>query len=304
MYGSSISIKKNLNYIRVIFSFCLLLLGIYNYDFLIKNPLENLIYFSAIILSNIILIYLPQNFFKNIKFHYVIFLLDISFIIIGITLFTKVDIPFIISVFLAIFMAALSKSSGLSLFIAIIVNSIYVYLKSEGKLSYDIFNENFLLNLPFIFIVSLHSTYLAEKVDEEIKEKIQLEKINKFLFQKKKTIGNELSEFLNFVENLIDNLNEGIIFIDNNGIVRIFSKKCEQILEIKKSFVLEKPLNDSKLPEEIIKLILDLKFKETLIKKEKIIIKGENKEKVVYINMDFVKDESEGKIGIICEIYE
>lgn len=304
MYGSAISIKKNLNYIRIILSFCLVLLGIYNFDYIIKNPIESSIYFFLIILSNILLFYLPQNFFKNIKFHYIIFLLDISFIVIGITLFTSVDIPFIIAIFLALFMAALSKSSALSLLIAIIVNLVYIYLKVSGREFSEIFSENFLLNLPFIFIVALHSTYLAEKVDEEIKEKMQLEKINKFLFQKKKIIGDEFSGLADFIQVLLDNLKEGILFIDNNGVIRNFSKKCEEILGIKESYVIDKLLNDSKLPEEIIKKILDLKFKGISCQKEKINIKSGNKQKEIFVNLDFIKSDLGENIGIICELSE
>ncbi len=300
MYGSSLSIKKNLNYIRSILSFCLILIGIYNYDFILKNPIEGLIYFFILILSNIILIYLPHNYFKNIKFHYVIFLMDIAFIVIGITLFNQADIPFLIAVFLALFMSALSKSSGLSLLIAVIVNIIYIYLKTGSHLTFEILNESFLLNLPFIFIVSLHSTYLAEKVEEEVKEKMQLEKINKFLFNKKKIIGEEYSGFSDFISALLDSINSGILFLDENGIIRVFSKKCEEIFNIKENQVIDKPLNESKLPEEIVHKILDLKFKKIVCKNEKINIK--KLEKDVILNLNFITGQEHNDSGIICEI--
>ncbi len=300
MYGSSLSIKKNLNYIRSILSFCLILIGIYNYDFLLKNPFESSIYFLGLILSNIILIYLPQHFFKNIKFHYIIFLMDIAFIIIGITIFNQADISFLIAIFLALFMAALSKSSGLSLLIAIIVNIIYIYLKIGSQISFEVLNESFLLNLPFIFIVSLHSTYLAEKVDEEVKEKMQLEKINKFLFNKKKIISDEYFEFSDFISVLLDNINSGIIFLDEKGIIRVFSRKCEEILNIKESQVIDRPLNESKLPEEIVNKILDLKFKKSICKNEKINIKKLNKD--IILNLNFITEQEQKDSDIICEI--
>lgn len=300
MIGTGISIKKNLNYIRIILSFCLILIGIYNYDVFIKAPLFSSIYIFLILISNIIFLYLPPHFFKTIRLHYIIFLLDVFLIVIGITLFTKFDIPFIIAIFLTMFMAALSKSSGLSFFIALVVNIIYIYIKVGLTVSIDIFNESFLMNLPFIFIVAIHSTYLAEKVEQETEEKLQLEKINKFLAKKSINLKEKTTDIIDFMNSIINNMNTGLIFIDDNGLIRLFNEKCEEIFNLKNSDIIDKPLKDSKLPENFIQYILDIIFSKNKDKKVKFELKIDND--IYMMNCTFIEQQEIN--GILCEIFK
>jgi len=299
LIGTGISIKKNLNYIRIILSFCLILIAIYNYEVFIQSPLFSLIYIFLVLISNIVFLFVPPHFFKSIRLHYIIFLLDVFLIVSGIALFIKFDIPFLIAIFLTMFMAALSKSSGLSFFIALVVNIIYLYIKVGLKVSIDIFNENFLMNLPFIFIVAIHSTYLAENVEQETEEKLQLEKINKFLAKKSINLKEKITDIIDFMGNIINSMNTGVIFIDNDGMIRLFNGKCEEIFNLKNSDIINKPLKECKLPENFTQNILDVIFGNKDIKGRFELKIGDDK----YI-MNYIVMNQQEINGILCEIFK
>jgi len=303
--AQSVLRKRYLLYIRALLSLAIILIACYNYDAIIKTPVLPVIYLFLVIVSNFVFMLLPNEKYKGIKLHYIIFLLDILLIVIGAVIFKCMDIAFTLAIFLTIFISALSQSVALSLIITIVVDVLYVYLRvvtSHGEIT--ITDPQTLLNIPFIFIVAFHSSYLAEKANQELKEQHTLEKINIFLSKKVRNINEELSEIMSFTSDLCESFNEAVIVLDNDGVVRFFNKTAEKIFQVKAALVSNIALSEMTVLSEIKDTIMAVQFQGTETLDKEITVRIQDKEKNVVVNALFIKNNAGTKMGILCTARE
>ncbi|HMB01936.1 MAG TPA: hypothetical protein VKS21_13200 [Spirochaetota bacterium] len=226
-----------------------------------------------------------------------------AFIIAGAYIFTSLDIQLIMAIFLTIFIAALSRSTGFSLLIALVVNAVYLYITvAAGGEGPGLMNDKILLNIPFIFIIALHSSYLAEKGEEENREKINLDKINILLTKKATGKSREMSALIDFTENIFDSLTFAFIIFDTGGRVKIFNEKAEQLTGINKKRAEEAPINSLSALGGIRDVIMDVKFKKNEVKGRK--ASGGVKKREFIIDAGIIKGKSGNETGIFCIINE
>ncbi|MCX8094525.1 MAG: PAS domain-containing protein [Candidatus Goldbacteria bacterium] len=291
--------KKYLNYIRIVLSFSLILAWIYSFDFLLEKLTFTIIFISLLVISNIIFILLPEKFYSGVKINYIVFIVDMAFIIIGAQLFTVNDLRFIVCIFLAIFISAISQSVKMSILIAIVVDSLYFFINTELGKSQPLSYEMILLNLPFIFIVSIHSSFIAEKANQEVLKRKEIERMNELLTKGVITKSRKLSDITDFLDDLSESFLDALIVLDIEGVVKIFNSAAENMLNIKKNKAINSPLKDLAGLSAAKDIIMKLRFENKITKDELIDVGYDNKSLKVYATATFITNKEGNKIGIL-----
>lgn len=291
--------KRYLNYIRIVLSLSLILAWIYSFDLLLRNLIFAIVFISLLIISNIIFILLPSKFYSGVKVNYIVFIIDMAFIIVGAQLFTVNDLRFIICIFLAIFISAISQSVKMSILIAIVVDSLYFFINTELSGMKPLSYEMILLNLPFIFIVSVHSSFIAEKANQEVLKRKEIERMNELLTKGVITKSRKLSDITDFLNDLSESFLDALIVLDIEGVVKIFNSVAEELFNIKKEKAINSPLKDLAGLSAAKDIIMRLKFENKVTKDELIDVGYENKSVKVYATATFITNKEGNKIGIL-----
>lgn len=291
--------KRYLNYIRIVLSLSLLIACIYSFDFLLGNLIFAVIFIFLLVISNFIFIFLPNKFYSGVKINYIVFIVDMAFIIIGAQLFTVNDLRFIVCVFLAIFISALSQSIKMSIIIAIVVDALYFFINTELAGMKSLSYEMILLNLPFIFIVSVHSSFIAEKANMEEAKRKEIERMNELLTQGVVTRSRKLSDIADFLDDLSESFLEGLVVLDIEGVVKIFNSVAENMFNIPKSRAVNSPLKDLPGLSAAKDIIMRLKF-ENIVTKDELIEAGyDDRSLRVYATATYITNKEGNKIGIL-----
>ncbi|HPD19500.1 MAG TPA: hypothetical protein PLF61_07540, partial [Candidatus Goldiibacteriota bacterium] len=261
------------------------------FDMLLKNLILAVIFISLLIISNVIFIIIPDRYYSGVKINYIVFILDMAFIIIGAQLFTVNDLRFIICIFLAIFISALSQSVNMSILIAIVVDALYVFINTELSGMQPLPYEMILLNLPFIFIVSIHSSFIAEKANMEVIKRKEIEKMNDLLTRGVITKSRKLSDITSFLDDLSESFLDALIVLDIDGVVLIFNSAAEKMFDLEKSKAVNFPLKDLAGLSAAKDIIMKLKFENKITKDELIDVGYDNKSIKVYATATFITNK-------------
>jgi len=297
--------KYHIIYIRAILSLSIILLALYNIDAIMAAPFVSAVFITLLALSNLVLIYVPVRFYSGVRLHYIIFLLDITFIVLASHLYSQLNIEFVLAVFLSVFMAALSQSVKLSFIIAIVVNMLYFYInyRAAGD-SFDLLTERSLLNIPFVFIVALHSSYIAEKANHVLKEKEELEKEKDFLAGEIISKDAEINKVKKFAYDLCSSFNEAVIILDLKGNLRLGTEKAASVLGMKNIFAPNIPFSELDFPPPVKDIVLKLTFAGEPTRDNAISVNVSGAEKKVVVNTAYIKDTSGNKLGILLTAKE
>ena len=298
--ANELSVKKQINYIRSVLSLAILVIVFYNHELVMKQPVISFLYIAAVAASNAVFFMLKREKFTNLKMHYIIFITDLSLIILCVHIFTEVKIDFIIAVFLTVFISALASSVKFSVATAFVVNAVYLYIVFLGGMDEKSFWESqALLNVPFIFTVALHGSFLAEQAASELKQKMSLEKMNTFL--KKEIVGKdeELNAVQKFTEELCDSFAGAVIILDVKGYVRIFNRAAEKVFGMKAGQITSRALSQIPISVELKDIMLKPAYSGVEVVKDEVLIKNE----VHGIDVTFINDKADQKAGILCHIY-
>jgi signal transduction histidine kinase len=252
--------KKYFIYLRLILSLAVIISASFYSKISPNTPLISVIFLVFVIISNILLFFIPPAFFKDTRLLYTVFAVDLTTILIGSYLFTHLDINFILAVFLTILMAAMARSVGFSFLTAIAVNAVYIYITFFISAGVNLGNTAAFFNIPFIFVVALHASFLAEKNNEDMREKAELERIGKFLSQKAISVREQMVDVAGYLDSIIRSFKYGIIILDPAGNVRIFNARCEKMFNVKSQHVDGAALVDLNFLEGIKNAIMDFKF--------------------------------------------
>ena len=305
MKNSADDSKRYIVYIRAILSLSIVLLALYNHEVIAEDPLVSIVFIVLIALSNFLFISIPASNYTGVRLHYLIFMMDISFIVISSHIYSQLDIQFVLAVFLTIFMAALSQSVKLSILIALVVNAVYLYLRYiSGGEGYNLFSEKTLLNIPFIFIVALHSSYLAEKANVELKEKEELEKEKNYLNGEILMKTTELGLVKEFARDLCGSFNEAVVIFDVSGNLRLINEKAYKTLGMKNAGAFNTPFSALEIPAGIKEAIMKLTFGSEVSNDLMVEVNEGGEAKGLIVNCTFIKNRTQQKIGILLTARE
>lgn len=303
MQTAAVSAKKSIIYIRAILTLCIILLAAYNLNDIFEKQFYVLFYVVFLIGTNIVLFFLPDENFQGIKVHYVIFLMDIILVALGAYWLAHLDFQFMIVLFLTIFMSALSQSVKRSLVIAVIVNCVYFSMKAYTmQAGESLLDDRLLLNIPFLFVVALHASYLSEKAADEEANVRRLERTKRDLSERVKGMDSELTTHEQFTHRVYESFNEGVIVLDSYGLIKVFSSKCEKIFNVKRGKVINLLYREAKRLGSVVDVITDLKAKKIEAVDKIVMIEVDGERKSVTVNTAFVMDEANIIIGILCTV--
>ncbi len=295
--------KKGLIYIRAILTLCLILLAAYNGTG--ENVNVPLIggYLLVLLASNIVFIQMPKESYEGLRLHYIIFITDIILLSLGTYWMANLDFQFFITMFLTIFICALSRSIGFSLIVALVVNMVYLYMKSIqlGGVSL-LLQDKILLNIPFLFIVALHSSYLAEKASEEEGDRKRLERSKNNLVEQVKSRDCEMEELSSFNIHVYDSFKEGVIVLDSAGVIKVFNSRAELIFNTKRGKVINYFYREARILGEVIDIMTELKARKMAAVDREVfaMIDGQNKKLIV--NTAAVKGDGDVPAGMLCTV--
>ena len=297
--------KKNLVYIRAILSVCILLAALYNYGSSAEETASAvLVYLAVLLLSNIAVALLPKKAFEGVNAVYAVFVMDIIFIGLAAFWLADFDHVFIAAVFLTIFICAVAKSVRLSLAAAVMVNIVYVFLKanySEAGLD-AVFEEGTVINIPLLFMVALHSGFLAERSGSELDEKHKLEKSNLSLSKQYKNMEERMEAALTQAGRVLDVLEDGVIAVDNGGNIMLYNRACAEIFGLPRSKAVNMPINVLKPLNPVYRAVMDANMKKEAVKGREASFECGNAERIVTIDVTLLTGAEGAANGAVCVI--
>lgn len=193
-----------------------------------------LIYF----LSNLIISRLPDKLISKPGASFAIFLFDIFIISAAVYLSGGIETDFYLIYFLAIFIASVGQSTGGSVPIAIIASIMYAWLMYRANPGISLLDSRFLIRIPFLFIISLVSSYWSESMRRELKNREELERFNRELKKEVDRIAAKEIEQRIYNEKLINSVASGIIALKKDGLVTTVNPEAERVFGIKKDDLL------------------------------------------------------------------
>jgi PAS domain-containing protein len=296
--------KKYILYIRGILTFMILLLGIYSFRYISQSAQYIFFYLFVVFASNFVFISLPDRMYEGLKLHYIIFMLDIILIALGAYWLAGLTFEMLMVIFLTIFISAISQSVGLSLVIALVSILLYIFMKVngvEGGLA-GFFQEKEIMNLPFIFVVALHSSYLAEKAAEDVGEKKKLQNANTELSKKMKQSGDELENIISFTAKVYDAFREGIIITDNTGLIRAFNKSAELIFAARRTKVLNVNFRETSVLAQIAPALNAIMTGKQVSENAELTGETGGTLKRFIVNTSYIKDREDKILGVLCTV--
>ncbi|HVZ80184.1 MAG TPA: PAS domain-containing protein [bacterium] len=225
-------VKKNVFLIRLLLASILLCLGyFYLMDHLDHKSLV-LAYGIVLGLSFVPLHLIQEDRFEKVRFQYIVFSMDLVFLLAGLYLFDHWETNLMILIFLTFFMSALSQSVGRSLVVAMAVVGLYVYLIYYKSDDFNYLDPLLLLSCALLFVVSIHSGYLAYRSVQEEREIIQLARKAALLSEKVREGDQAALEYAATLKNVLDSLPIGAIAVSVEGNVLFVNARVGKILDL------------------------------------------------------------------------
>ena len=195
-------------------------------------------FFTLYLASWVTLAALPDRHYSGLHLQYIVFIFDAAYTLAGIRVMQVAGPSFQVTVLLMILIAAAVRSLKLSVVISIVGCASYALLVMRMPLSATVFQGSEFLALPFLFLVTLLSGYLAEESSHETRQAVELEKSILFHKQKADEAGAKAKQLADYNVMLFERVNFGVIILDRKGEVMVFNQRAEERLGVKAGKVL------------------------------------------------------------------
>lgn len=225
-------VKKNIFLIRLILG---LILGCLAFFYLQGHQTQKpavLGYTVLLLLSFLAFHFWDEERFQSVRFQYIVFSMDLAFLLGALYLFEGFDTNLLIMIFLTLFISALSQSIGRSLAVAVMVTAVYVYLLYLKNPDFNYLDPFFLLSCALIFVVSIHSGYLAYRTVQEEKDMLRLAQKIEVLSEKVQRGDQATLEYAGLLKNVLDGLPLGAMAVSVEGFVIFANSKVSKMLEL------------------------------------------------------------------------
>lgn len=193
-----------------------------------------LIYFF----SNLVLYLFSETKLTNPVFSFFVFLFDIVTISLAIYFTQGFETDFYLIYLLAIFIASVNQDIGGSLPIAVVASILYGWLLYRSSPEISFWDTKILIRVPFIFIISLVSTYWAHAMRTELKKKEELERFNRELKKEVAKVVAEEIDIRKYTQKVINSVPSGVIATKRGGIISTFNPVAERVLGLKSEEVM------------------------------------------------------------------
>jgi hypothetical protein len=142
----------------------------------------------------------------------------------------------VIAFFIGIFIAALTKRVSLSSLAALTLTGSYVGFKihADGWLPWQ---TEQLLDLPFLFIASIHSGLVAQEAESESESKRRLLTDHSALARLFKNTVFDANRFNHDIKALLDTLPFAVVMLDSSNGIRFFNSTAELVFGVIRNHV-------------------------------------------------------------------
>jgi PAS domain-containing protein len=225
-------VKKNILLIRILLA---LTLSCFAFFYLQAHPEQKTVvvaYAAALLATFIPLYFLSEGAFEKVRFQYIVFSMDFVSLLVGLYLFNHFETNLLIMIFLTFFISALSQSVGRSIFVAIAVIAMYVYLIYYTSEIFNYWDPFLLLSCALLFVVAIHSGYLAFRTVQEEKELMELAKRATLLSEKVREGDEAALNYAATLKNVLDSLPLGAIAISTEGTIIFANAKVGKLLDM------------------------------------------------------------------------
>jgi PAS domain S-box-containing protein len=190
---------------------------------------------AGYLLSNVLLSFLPKRLFSNLRFFYLLVLIDTGVVSFGMYLSEKMTTDFYLVFFLIIIFASISRNFKLLMVIGGVTAILYgILLYSWGFLTSEN-SSSYTLRIPFIFIMTAFYGYIVQTLTKEKHQELTISE-DKY-------------------RGLFENANEGIIILRNpQGQIADVNREVERASGYTREEMLQKEFLDLFAPEEIEKI--------------------------------------------------
>lgn len=225
--------KRTLIFLRFILILVTILVMIYSkkgMHFPEPGYIIGVIYF----LSNILLYRIPERILDKSLVLFLIFSFDIVAISLGVYFTQGIQTDFYLIYFLVIFVASVGQNISGSLPTAIIASVIYGWMLYQTTPGISFLDSRILIRIPFLFIISLMSSYWSQATRRALKEKEELEKFNRELQKEVSRVAAEEIELRKYNEKIINTVGSGVMVVNSWGIITTLNPEAARSLNLKK----------------------------------------------------------------------
>jgi PAS domain-containing protein len=179
---------------------------------------------------------------KTVYLHNAVFLMDINFVLAALWTTGQLSSELSIAFFLTLFAAALAKKTSFSFIIAGVIAAIYLYLNSGKAEIWGWEQAKRLAEMPFIFVMALHASVLAEKSIQQAAENKSLWQAKTKLTEKCQSRNRQLVTEEHLMSQLLDTMGQPVLLLDQNQNVQGFSREATELFGLNAFDVLGLPL--------------------------------------------------------------
>ncbi len=225
-------VKKNLFLIRALLA---VILFCFAFFFVQTHPDQKTtaIIFASLLAATFIPFYfLTEAKFEQVHFQYIVFSMDFVFLLVGLYFYDHMETNLLITIFLTFFISAISQSIGRSIVVALAVTGMYLYLIYFKSDVFNYMDPILMLSCALLFVVAIHSGYLAYRTVQGEKELIELAKRANLLSEKVKEGDQMALNYAASLRNVLDSLPIGAIAVSTEGSTLFVNAKAGKILDM------------------------------------------------------------------------
>jgi PAS domain S-box-containing protein len=206
-------------------------------------------YFVALVylLSNLIIFFVPEAKLAKPAVTFAIFLTDVIAISLAIFFTQGMQTDFYLIYFLIIFIASVGQDIRGSITIAIVASVLYGWLLLRNNPGISIMNPTILIRVPFLFIVSLISSYWSTSMRRQIEGKKELEISTRKLEEEVARITAKETELRRYSETVINSVTSGVIAVKNDGTITTVNPEAARVVGTRPDDLMGR--NIEKIPE-------------------------------------------------------
>lgn len=225
-------VKKNLFLIRALLAAILFCFAFFFVQVHPEQKNQTLLYLFALAATFIPFFFLREEKFEQVHFQYIVFAMDFVFLLLGLYLFNHLETNLLLIIFLTFFISAISQSIGRSIVVAITVISVYLYLIYYKNDVFNYMDPVLLLSCALLFVVAIHSGYLAYRTVQGERELIVLAQKANLLSQRVKEGDQIALNYAATLKNVLDSLPIGAIAVSNEASTIFVNAKAGKILDM------------------------------------------------------------------------
>lgn len=198
----------------------------------------------AFAISQFWLYKLPASFLTGLKLYTLVFLLDLNFALLTLIFMGHISMHLLIVLFLTIFVTALAQRVSRALVISTVIVAIYLGFRLQSREGFNVASSLDLLDLPFIFVMGLHSAVIISEAQFHGDVSEALETDNQSLAKRLGITSRELKQRGQILVGAFDAVPAPALVIDNEGFIRVFNQRAEALFQVRRGALIDKPVKE------------------------------------------------------------